>query len=413
MTKESLIEWMRGTNPDAKANRDLEAQFQKIENTLVPLQKEFEENVKKSNELLEKHNAYLEQQKSYLAATTLDYATLKDLQTKIFAVIKEKDDAANKQTNTESNIKTEKGKLTALITANPTVFVARFKDVELAQKEVKALEAQLLQVQKELDLATTARDQANALLNKIKIEKGTEDQIYIVPTFRPVSNSSKNTIDAASQRMFVHKYKYTQLFNIALFPPSSPPPPPPTPPVITAFGHTTSADCIKDIDACVKGIFKIVQDPTFSIQTLSKVQARLEGGNIIPNPKETETVAVSKPGTVKTLSDKDLDAELKMSSTYMAKQSDDKLLQLRKAIIQLAIDFLGAYQPSYLVELGFINGTVRKEDPGIINKIDSAIQRAVAGLRKDPTKTKYDLNIIEQKNAKIKEYINEYMRLKD
>ena len=74
---------------------------------------------------------------------------------------------------------------------------------------------------------------------------------------------------------------------------------------------------------------------------------------------------------------------------------------------------MGAYQPSYLVELGFEKGVTRKEDPGIINKIDSAIQRAVATLRKDPTKTKYDLDIIQQKNAKLKEYINEYMRIKN
>jgi hypothetical protein len=408
MTKESLIEWMRGTNPDAKANRDLEAQFQTIENTLAPLQKEKEESQTKIDELNEKYNKYVEQQKSYLAATTLDYATLKDLQIKIRALIKEKDDAANKQITTRRNISTIEAGITALIAANSDVFVARFKDVELAQKRVKELEAQLLQDEKELDLATTAHDQATTFLDKIQKEKGTQDQIYIVPAFRPVSTSNTNTIDTAMQRMFVHKYKYTQLFNLnaaaaaAIAAGTAPAPVP------------VSLDILSgnDIDACVKGMFKIVQNPTFSIQTLSKVQARLEGGNIIPNPKETETDAASKPGTPFALSGKEIDREAEDVLSESDTTKSQYIIQIRKTIIQLAIDFLSAYQPSYLAELGFINGTVRKEDSGIINKIDSAIQRAVATLRKDPTKTKYDLDIIEQKNAKIKEYINEYMRSK-
>ena len=405
MTKESLIEWMRGTNPEAKANRDLEALFQNIENTRAPLQKELEENVKKTNELLEKQSAYLEQQQSYLAATTLDYATLKDLQTKISALDKEKDDAVDKRDEIRSNISTKEGAITTLIGANLNVFVARFKDVELAQRKVIDLEAQVIQNQKELDLATTAYNLATTSLAKIRADKGTENQIYIVPTFRPVSNSNANTIDTATQQMFVHKYRYTQLFNLndeIVTPPSA----------LTAFGRATKDECIKDIDACVKGIFKIVQNPTFSIQTLSKVQARLEGGNIIPNPKETETEAASKPGTPRTRSDKNIDSRAEDILAEEDIRKPQYITQIRKTIIQLAIDFLSAYQPSYLAELGFINGTIRKEDPGIINKIDSAIQRAVATLRKDPTKTKYDLDIIEQKNAKIKEYINEYMRSK-
>ena len=142
------------------------------------------------------------------------------------------------------------------------------------------------------------------------------------------------------------------------------------------------------------------------------MQARLEGGNIIPNPKETETEAASKPGTPRTRSDKNIDSRAEDILAEEDIRKPQYITQIRKTIIQLAIDFLSAYQPSYLAELGFINGTIRKEDPGIINKIDSAIQRAVATLRKDPTKTKYDLDIIEQKNAKIKEYINEYMRSK-
>jgi hypothetical protein len=100
-----------------------------------------------------------------------------------------------------------------------------------------------------------------------------------------------------------------------------------------------------------------------------------------------------------------------LSSPLNSKRSTH-LNQIKNAVVQLAIDFLSAYQPSYLTELGFEKGTIRKEDPGIINKIDSAIQRSVASLRKDPTKTKYDLDIIEQKYAKIKEYINEYVRIK-
>lgn len=404
MTKESLIEWMRGTNPEAKANRDLEAQFQNIENTLTPLQKEKEESQTKIDELNEKYKMYLEQQKSYLAATTLDYATLKDLQIKIFALMKEIQDATNKLTTIELNISTTEGAITALIAANPTIFVALFKEVELAQRKVKDLEAKLIQIQKELDLATTAYDLATTSLTKIREEKGTKDKIYIVPSFRPVSNSNANTIDAATQRMFVDKYRYTELFNLNDGTPPS---------ALSAFVRATKDECIKDIDACVKGIFKIVQNPTFSIQTLSKVQARLEGGKIIPDRGETETKAASKPGTPFKLSGKEIDREAEDVLSEADTTKSQYITQIRKTIIQLAIDFLGAYQPSYLAELGFINGVTRKEDPGIINKIDSAVQRAVATLRKDPTKTKYDLDIIQQKNAKLKEYINEYMRIKN
>jgi hypothetical protein len=405
MTKETLIQWMRGTNAEAKANRDLEAQFQTIENTLTPLQKEKEESQTKIDELREKYNKYVEQQKSYLAATTLDYATLKDLQIKMNSLNDEKTLEEKHNTDITASISLIQQNLENIVRDPNTsdIFVARFKDVEMAQKKVKELEAKLIQDQKELDLATTIYDQATALLAKIQTEKGTEDQIYMVPNFRPVSTNNTNTIDTASRNMFVAKYKYTQLFNLNDL---TPPPLPPS------FGRTTKEECITDIDACVKGIFKLVQDPTYSIQTLSKVQARLKGGNIIPKLGETEKEAASKPGTVKTLSEKEISSDLKDALSAENSERSTHLNQIRNTIIQLAIDFLSAYQPSYLTELGFIKGKPRKEDPGIINKIDSAIQRSVASLRKDPTKTKYDLDIIEQKYAKIKEYINEYVRIK-
>ena len=393
MTKESLIQWMRGTNAEAKANRDLEAQFQTIENTLAPLQKEKEESQTKIDELNEKYNKYVEQQKSYLAATTLDYATLKDLQIKMDSLNNEKTLEEKHNTDITASISLIQQNLENIVRDPNTsdIFVARFKDVEMAQKKVKELEAKFIQDEKEFDLATTVYTQADALLTKIKEDKKTQDKIYMVPTFRPVSASDTNTIDTAYQQMFVHKYRYTQLFDL---------------------GATVTDVTTDGIDACVKGIFKLVQDPTYSIQTLSKVKARLKGGHIIPKLGETEAEAASKPGTVKTLSKKEISSELKDILSAVNSESSTRLNQLRNAVVQLAIDFLSAYQPSYLTDLGFIKGKMVKEDPGIINKIDSAIQRSVASLRKDPTKTKYDLDIIEQKYAKIKEYINEYVRIK-
>jgi len=371
-----------------KQNKEAEAEIKKYEDKITGYKKELAPYETKQEKNQSKIKSLLET----IQANITDRSKLMSLLVEKGTLQKEIDDLNKGEITRLTNaINADKVAMNGLINTYITngIFIGFFKKQEELLDSIKRLDQDMLIHESVLVDSNKNVQQANEALDIFKKEAGIEDEVYTVPEFHPV-NSSKNSIDNALKQMFVRKYKYTQLFNLS--------------------EDAEAIIPLNSIDACIKLLFKYAHNPTFSIQTLEKVRGILEAGNIIPEPGVSETEAASKPGTIHTLTEKDLDLEKEESQMYTLNKEKEYTTQLRDTIIQLAHVFLVG-QESFLAEAGIEKGKESK-DPLVINKIDSATQRAIASLRTDPSKSAYDKQLAETKYAQIKDLMNQYKRLK-
>jgi len=389
---QSWSEYMSKTPTIHKENKDAEAAIKDYENRIKGYKKELAPYKTQVNGYESEKNKLLKT----IQANITDRNKVRSLVEQKGTIQKNIDNLTNGEiARLESAIKMNNDAMNGLINTYMTngLFIGFFKLQEICLEEIKKLEEDISNYESELTDSQIFAQQASDILDEFKKQNNTENEVYIVPEFHPVSTSGMNSIDDALKRMFVKKYKYTELFNLS---------------------DTITITDIDSINACIKLLFKYAHNPTFSIQTLEKVQTMLQpdaGPSVIlPPPGVSETEAASKPGTTKKLTEKDIDLEKEQTQLYGTNKEEEYIRQLQSTIIQLAHVFLVG-QESFLAEAGIEKGKETK-DPSVINKIDSATQRAIASLRTDSSKSAYDKKLAETRYAQIKDLINQYKRVK-
>jgi len=165
--------------------------------------------------------------------------------------------------------------------------------------------------------------------------------------------------------------------------------------------YTSSA--MGKIDTWIKTLYKSEQDPNYSIQTFTAIQAQLETGSILPPLGVSSAAAKVAPGTMGAIPNE----QARMSGMdklmeMVEKEATDYTMQLAELIIKLGINFLQVYQPSLLTE--------SKKKSFNVADIDGMLLMAMKSLQ--TSKKGYELEQVKEKYAKIHDKILEYERTK-
>jgi len=258
--------------------------------------------------------------------------------------------------------------------------LALFKKYDYTKEDKKDLEKEIEDINAEIATAEEILRDITEDKSKKDTAFQTRKNLYKVPNFRG---------------KLVEKYKYAMNFKLNT--------------------KDIDLDDPADTDTIVKNIYRHVQDSTFGIQTLEKVQAILENPQFLAPPGVPEGIAATLPGTVGSLATPSIArAEEEYALDMHDKDVKYQLEQLLRTITTVGTDFIEAYGPS--VKKSFIDGrpAARKNDPFSYSDLDQMILITKRGLPTSPTLTmpKYTWEKAQQEYEKIKGLMGEYDRKK-